>query len=272
MNGVAPAADGDWQRYCTNELRRCIALGRNGAAEWGRRRWQLYEQAQRELGDGGRIIIADLNVRELDLRKYSFFSCYIVRCDFSGANLKQADFELAIVRDSQFNDARLTLCSFNEADLAGTNQFSNVVTLGQIDFAIRPIDLPPRMDGFLKDRARAAWAIRDDQRHEGSMVIRLTRRIIGYGLGLRRIALVSLGLVFAFGLLLLGSPVAAGEPFLIRLWACVLASVRYFVGLTDVFDDSNDLWAFVGLAETATGLLILALLVATLTRRLTISR
>lgn len=268
---------GAWQEHCTNELRRCIALGRRGEAAWAERRWQLFEQAQAEQGPTGRILIADLFARGDDLRRYSFFSCYLIRCDFREANLKSADFDLAIVRACDFSAARLTFSTFvgadiaDKADIPGKNQFLKVVTNGQIDFALERCELPSLIDSELARRARRAWARQDDLRHEGNPAVRFTRRLLGYGLEIRSIAVVSACLVMGFALIFLASSdIEDGKPFVVRGSAAVLTSVRYFVGLTDVFDGQNGLWAAIGLTETLTGLLMLAILVAAFAKRFTI--
>lgn len=260
-----------WQQYCTSELERYIAMGRTGEAAWGVRRWELFEHAQHEQGAVGRVIIADLNAAGLDLRRFSFFSCYLIRCDFSQANLSAADFELAIVRDSKFNGATLERATFQGADVAGANQFLRTTTRGQINFALARRELPSLIDEPLSRLARREWAKQDDDRHEGSWVIRAARRALGYGLNIPSVAWISAGIVAGFALMWMASPLAAGEPLLRRLWSCLLCSARYFVGLTDVFAPSDSRWAALGIVETVIGLVMVALLIAALSKRLTIS-
>lgn len=259
-----------WQEKCTAELKRHIDLGVAGEAAWGVRRWELFEQAQKEQGPSGRVIIADLDASGDRLRRYSFFSCYLTRCNFSDSDLSGADFELAILRDCNFSGANLERSTFQDADVTGSNQFLKVTTQGRINFAVVKGDLPRLMDDPLVQMARREWAIKDDHLHEG-WLIRNLRRVLGYGLKIRNVGLASLAVVGFFSVLWMFSPLAAGEPILMRLGQSVLCSLRYFVGITEVFDTSSGPWAYVGLFETALGLLLLAILIAALSKRLTIA-
>jgi len=257
----------EWQEYCTAELRRCIAMGaEQGGATWAMMRWKLFEEAQRKQGKDGRIIIADLEAEGENLRKFSFFSCYVTRCNFSNSNLSGSDFELSIIRECNFSGANLERSTFQDADVAGKNQFLKVKTNGNINFSIVKTDLPQLMDGRLSQMARRGWEIRDDRLHEGRMM-RFLRNALGYGFRVSNVVYASVLVVVAFALAWMFSPLSEGEPFIERLGQSLLCSIRYFLGITEVFDASSGLWAYVGLSETAVGLFLLAMLVAAFSKR-----
>lgn len=257
----------EWQERCTAELRRCIAMGaEKGGATWAMRRWKLFEEAQQKQGKSGRIIIADLDAEGENLRKFSFFSCYVIRCNFLNANLSGSDFELSIIRECNFSGANLERSTFQDADVAGKNQFLKVKTNGNINFSVIKADLPRLMDGRLVQMARRGWEIRDDRLHEGQ-VMRLLRKTLGYGLRVRNVVYASVLVIVAFTLAWMFSPLSEGEHFIERLGQSLLCSIRYFLGITEVFEKSSGFWAYVGLFETSVGLFLLAMLVAAFSKR-----
>ena len=262
----------EWQKYCTAELQKCIDLGRRGEAHWAVRRWQLHEESKTDPRANGRIIIADLNASRRILRRYSFFACYLVRCDFSKSNLLGSDFELAIIRQCTFEGADLTLSTFGEADIEGDNDFRNVTaTNGVIDFAVKYENQPLKIDRFLLRAAESARDIDEAIRNEGNFFIRHARTALGHGLSLPRLASGAAMVIALFALGWLFSPIKPEADVAERVGASVLISMRYFLGLTDQFGETFGWWALIGLAETAVGLLFLAVLVAAVSRRFTVA-
>jgi len=262
----------EWQEYCTAELKKCIDLGRRGEAFWSVRRWQLHEESKLDPRAGGRIIIADLDASDLAMRRYSFFACYLVRCNFSNTNLSRSDFDLSIIRECSFKGSNLTLSSFEDADIEGDNDFRDVtVTNGRISFSVKYITAPSKMDSHLRRTAETAREIVEAQRNEGSRLANLFRMAIGHGLRLKNIALAAASIVLAYAVIWMFAPIAENAPAVARVGAALLVSGRYFLGLTDQFSNAFDGWGLLGLTETCFGLFFLALLVAAVTRRFTVT-
>lgn len=259
-----------WQEYCTQELRHCIDLGKMGEARWAIRRWQLFEEAQADPRASGRIIIADLDARQANLRRYSFFSCYLTRCRFDGANLNGADFELAILRGCSFRQSNLTNASFEEADVGPDCDFSKVTVRRMINFNVVQKALPERMDRHLRVAAETSWAMSDVARNETNLSIKLLQAALGHGLSIPRILATATLSVSLFSLPWLFSPLALGQEPATRVIASVLTSARYFFGLTDHFAETFGFWAALGLAETGVGLFLLAALIGAISRRVTV--
>lgn len=259
-----------WQEYCTQELRHCIGSGKAGEARWAIRRWQLFEEAQTDSRASGRIIIADLDARQANLRRYSFFSCYIIRSKFDGANLNGADFELAILRECSFRKSNLTNASFEEADIGRDCDFTRVTVHRVINFNVVQQALPESMDRHLRAAAETCWAVSDAARNEANPSVKLLHVALGYGLSIPRILASAAIIVALFSVLWMFSPIAAGEEVRVRLIASVVTSGRYFLGLSDHFANTFSFWAALGLIETGIGLFFLAALIGAISRRLTV--
>lgn len=262
----------EWQEHCTAELQKCIDLGPRGEALWAVRRWQLHEDAKTDPRASGRIIIADLDASGRSLKRYSFFACYIIRTKFSRADLTGADFKFSIIRDSSFSGSDLTLSTFEEADIEGDNDFSNVTARNEaLDFSVIYKHQPVKIDRFLIRAAEAARDIKEADRNEGNVVVRSIRRAVRHGLSPMRMSIGVAIIVTLYAFVWLLSPIKADAKILERFGSSVIVSLRYFLGLTDEFGSTFGWWAIVGLSETAVGLMFLAVLVAAVMRRFTVS-
>src|SRR3954469_1668592 len=66
-----------------------------------------------------RMMLADCDLRKLDLSLMDFTDAYFVRCNFERANLRGTQFRDAILTGSTFDEADLTGAIFERADLRG---------------------------------------------------------------------------------------------------------------------------------------------------------
>src|SRR5690242_21248126 len=66
-----------------------------------------------------RMMLADCDLRKLDLSLMDFTDAYFLRCNFERANLRGAVFRNAILTGSSFDEADLTGAVFERADLRG---------------------------------------------------------------------------------------------------------------------------------------------------------
>src|SRR5215468_10430250 len=67
-----------------------------------------------------RLMLADCDLRRVDLSLMDFTDAYFVRCNFERANLRGSLFRDAILTGSVFDEADLTGAVFERADLRGT--------------------------------------------------------------------------------------------------------------------------------------------------------
>src|SRR3954453_6643889 len=65
------------------------------------------------------MMLADFDLRKLDLSLMDFTDAYFVRCNFERANLRGTQFRDAILTGSTFDEADLTGAIFERADLRG---------------------------------------------------------------------------------------------------------------------------------------------------------
>src|SRR5690242_14925162 len=66
-----------------------------------------------------RMMLADCDLRKLDLSLMDFTDAYFVRCNFERANLRGTTFRDAILTGTAFDEADLTGAIFERADLRG---------------------------------------------------------------------------------------------------------------------------------------------------------
>src|SRR3569623_1725036 len=84
-----------------------------------RRLEELHRNWRLGRAQSQRMMLADCDLRKLDLSMMDFTDGYFVRCNFERANLRGATFRDAILTGSTFDEADLTGAIFERADLRG---------------------------------------------------------------------------------------------------------------------------------------------------------
>lgn len=249
-----------WAQSCTDELVRCVNLGASrGAAEWAR--------ARSVVPDDKHIRLWNTDLSHHDLSRFDFSRCKLKNIKLVGSNLTGASFYQAIARQCDFSRSILFGASFHYADMK-TSIFRHVQVDNDTDFNFNKGNLPDDADLLLKDRAENAWA-REELEQDASrgIVSRHITRAIGYGQSPSRL----LALAFV-AIMLFAAIFWLGGPQDITPFKAIVYSLKYFVALTDPFEETNFALSAVGTIEASVGLIFLALLLSAVTRKLVLSR
>lgn len=264
-----------WQQLCSHELLRCLELQVSQfekARRWRRSKRYLERPFQVLTGqgygaNGERVVLADLDLSGCDLSGFDFRRAYLTRINFSGATAARADFRQSIVSECRLAGLRL-----RGADLSHANIRASATGLAEILYdkltrmnGIDPTGLPPG----LTDRINA-----DNRRFNrfGEMRSGLERAVLVYT-NYGRSAPAILGVAAAVWLFFTAFHLwfTLWEPGGWRGWAnarqAALLSAEALMGL-DASMPVDPWWRLVFITETGFGILVLALVVASMTNKI----
>jgi hypothetical protein len=237
------------QQACTKALLNATAPGAiNGKEQWE----QFRAQSSVE-----RIIIADANFDQRDLRGFDLSRCWIGRSSFFEADLREASFVQSIFRQCTATNANIEGAKFRDADMFGdglallTDRYDDTT-----DFEV-PLDkLPDELSSGLLDAAHRArskrfWRYRKSR----SLSVRVLLWLTDYGFSLKRLSWIGVVVVLAFWAIF----IAAGQS----IQQAALASISYFLSLSDPLNEMAVL-SFVGAFEALLGMLFFAVLTTVL--------
>lgn len=256
---MAETTSTTWQDTCAQTLRDAVALG--GAA--GRIYWDKARQDW-VTARAQRPVLKGINLTGADLRGYDFSRAWFGECLFGRANLTGANLSQSIFRDCDFTGANLSSASFKNADLKHPgNRLLGTVFDDATDMSVNRGQLPIHIDVALRYRAEVAW--RSDAwrlNRPRTIAYRFFSTITDFGFGFRRLLLASglIVVVFAFIFwLLLHS----------EYNDTLQASARYFLNLSDDYNGQGTALEWLGLIESALGLVFFAILISVFTKKYT---
>lgn len=271
---LSPLASNAWQIHCTGELQRCVAMGElMGATEWNVARKGLIAEARQRGVDPARIVIADCNLGNARLRRWRFDHCYLARVDLTDADLRGANFDRAILRK----------CRLVRADLRGAEFLRTSIDDGTLGWAAR-IDHRTMLactgsaDGLAGFDPLVRRRAAEDQRIHNMRALewgpaRAWYEIIDYGRSISRLVLIAAVLVSVFSLAYASIYAYAPAHWEGGPWSWtdfLFLSAAKFINVSATIDSKSQLPQALFLFESMVGYAFLALLAATLVRKLMI--
>ncbi|MGA7975302.1 MAG: pentapeptide repeat-containing protein [Pseudolabrys sp.] len=263
----------DWQEFCTRTLMDTLGLPEHQRTlAWTEARTELLRLAEKCIArrEYRRIVIADADLSNRELRGYNFNYCYIIRTIFKGADIRDATFQYSILRHGSLRDANSIGAVFSFADLQGTVvenlRYDSNSKFGFSIFRPSGPVSPQLEDRVGHDRAAVSSG-------NAPFLNKLLNVLTGYGFRIRPLLLGSSLVVFIFAILYrLSAPssfaVGAGatQPKSLTFWNFLLFSAERFLNASPwIYGVSN--WShFLAVAETAFGVFCIGLLVAMLVR------
>lgn len=239
-------SDKSWQEQCTRALASAVAIGEFK----GRTQWETFRADNPDFVK--RIIIADHDFSNQELKGFNLSRCWIGRCKFLSSNLSDADFTQAIFRDCKADGANVEGATFNYSDmrrdgltLTGVRFDSNTT------FDVAAEHMPDAIDAGLTDisermRRERLWRYRKSK----SIFVRFFLWLTDYGFSFTRLILSGIGVVALFTALFCLMGKNSGDA--------ALASVKYFLNLDNHFSDPALSW--LGSFEALFGMLFFAIL------------
>jgi hypothetical protein len=256
FRALFPADENAWQEYCTAELRRCVDLEKQavgtGQAEWSRMR--------RILAKKRKVVIADGKFAKASLKGFDFIYCYLIRTDFTLADLTGCRFKQAVLRDCKLNQARVDQADLSLTDVRGSEL--NVITPVDNIIGVRP---------FLAETLRNHQYRADAHSANRNLLLRGWNKITNFGNSLFRLLLGSVltigffatvyyWLQESFSLNVLREPA--------DLWGLLAFSTEAFLNAAPGFNDQNALLTWIVIANICFGIGALGLFIAILSRKL----
>lgn len=265
MVGYDLAVEGSWQNYCTSILLDCISKNSVISAK-------MWNEKKVELEKIKRVIIADAEFVDADMRGYIFSRCYFIRCEFSGCRLDRSVFRYAIIRSSRLIECSISSADFGEADLAEDVSLISISYNDRTNFSVRSGRFPSKIDVGLRDIAENEWRKQDIKRNKSrGALYRILVRLLGYGARMDRIIYISLSIIAAFTALYASINPIKDDPYS-TISIALKNSLRYFLSLSDPYEVNGGLISVAGIMESALGLIMLAVLISVISRRLILVR
>lgn len=249
-----------WTIECNDALIVAMSLGGIAAKNlWDQNR-QSWISNERP-----RVELESLDLSQKDLRGFDFSRCRFNGCNLTQSNLEGADFSQSIFRNCDFSGSNIKNTTFYAADLKhSSNRMVGMTFNSNTNVEVNRGQLAPEMDQALIDMAHAGWvrSLWAVQRFR-SPIFRFTNWITNYGAGLSRIAIFSLLVIFAFGIVFWQT-----RPELQFIEAQTV-SIKYFFNISDHFQIYSDPLTWVGFIEIIFGLFALAVVISIFTRKFT---
>ncbi|WP_421936292.1 pentapeptide repeat-containing protein [Phenylobacterium sp.] len=264
-----------WRQKCTAELMRCLQIGGSaGAREWDAARRRLVAEALRLFKEAyARVEIADCDLRKAHLKNWRFDFCYIIRADFTDANLSGASFDRAILRECRLVRANLRGTQFirTAADgktLGWSVQIDKRSTLAFTGTA----DGLAGFDWHFRRRAEEDHRIFDIRSANRDWPLKIWLWCIDYGRSATRVGMIVAIFGVIFGTIYLFADRSRPENFVGGPWSAldlyIMSAQRILNSQPDI-ESKVDWLRLVFVAESAVGFAALALLSAVLIRKLT---
>jgi hypothetical protein len=268
----------EWQKKCTQELQTCVAMGSRGAAAWSACSSALQAEAKQIISkrDEQRVVIADCDLRGIDLKSYVFQYTYLARVDFTGADLSGANFDRAILSD----------CKLVRADLRGAQFIRTKIDDRTIGWDVR-FDRTTRFaftsgadslvgfDPDFRSSAEEASRIANYHRASSAKILLWLYGLIDHGRSVWRLSLLCAGIIALFAA---GYALGEWRGWLTfdagkhSYWAFVVMSAQQFINGNPMFSSSSLVAQTAFLAEALLGWAALALFAATILRKLVLFR
>jgi hypothetical protein len=268
---LIPVCVKTWQEHCTAVVIACMTLAPDQRApEWAAARRKLISQANDYFDDVAykRIVIADLFKPGADLSGFNFSQSYLIRGDLSGANLERTKFVQSIIRNVNCRDANVRDANFNLAFIANSD-FGGVRDNRNTNWSLGGHSACT-FDYEIEDRIRHAHAVRGAKR--APFLIRVINAIADHGYGIGRFSLSCLAIVVLFSALYwwLGPKqfAMATNADTLPLWTAFLFSVERFLNASPWISGVSPASHLLTTLESLLGVVALSLLIAMVTRKI----
>ena len=258
-----------WQKRCTKTLTDCVALG----AAAGETAWERH---RRELVQEDRIIIANCDLRGRDLAGFNFSFCYFIDVDLTGASLRRATFDRAIVRKCFFVRADLRGADFSRASIGrDTIGWDAIIDrTSRLAFTGASDDL----GGFgplFRSRAEDDQRVDAIERSNRHPVAKIWYRFIDYGRSIWRLGIAFLLVTVVFGVIYWLVDLYRPDLYDRGHWAFpdfIIMSTQRFLNGPPFFGGQGRLLQSLFALEGVLGYASLGLLAAVLVRKLVVVR
>jgi hypothetical protein len=262
MSLLPETITGSFQEMCSLEFDNCASLEKSQPGA-GSTRW-LHARQKLLAGGQPRIILADLDLRRANLKGFDLSRCYLTRVDFQDAELSGTNFRQSICRHTNFGRSYLHAADLSLVDLRLCNvNFATPVTDIR---GIRP---------WLAEKIEIAQYRSDNSVDTKCWLLKQWFAITGDGSSLRTLCVTSVALILIFGAIFYGIQNRLNEKIFadhMSIAQAVEYSALVFMNSGPSLMSSNFWVVFAMTLEVAFGIAILALFIASLTRRLVIYR